>query len=107
MRAVVVLSVLFVILVIGCNNAQPVSEKHPFADRIGKSCIVQFRRGDALGAAGNLPVPPSTGNINGADVKVSGLLRAVSHDWIAIESGDKEYCIPRDSILLVQFEKTK
>jgi hypothetical protein len=105
MRATVILSALVAILVCGCSNAQSISEKHPLAERIGKRCRVQFRRGDGLGSGANLPVSPTTGEINGAEVSVIGQLRAVSSDWIALESDKREYYIPRASILLVQFDK--
>jgi hypothetical protein len=105
MRAAMISAALFAIVVSGCNNPQPVPEKPPLAEKIGRKCTIQFRRGDGLGAGGNQPVPPTTGNINGADVCVSGELRAVSGGWIAVESGNTEYCIPREAILLVQFDK--
>ena len=36
---------------------------------------------------------------------MSGKLHAVSADWIAVESADREFFIPRGAILLVQFDK--
>lgn len=96
---------LVAFLLSGCSNPPPVPEKPPLADKVGQNCIVQFKRGDGLGAGGNLPVSPTTGTINGAEVSVSGKLRAVSGGWIAVESDNREYCIPRESILLVQFSK--
>jgi hypothetical protein len=97
------LAALLAVLVVGCDSAQPVSDKPLLAEKVGQNCIVQFRRGDGLGAAGSLPVSATTGSINGAEVSVSGKLRAVSGGWIAVESGSTEYDIPRESILLVQF----
>lgn len=85
----------------GCGGA----EKPALADRIGQHCTVQFRRGDALGRAGDLPVSPTAGNINGADVRVRGTLKAVSANWVTVEDESAEYRIPRESILLVQFDK--
>lgn len=105
MRAVTVLAALFVVLLSGCNNGQPVNEKPPLVEKVGQNCTVQFRRGDALGAGGGLPVSPTAGTTNGAEVSVNGKLRAVSGSWITIESGGTEYCIPFESILLVQFTK--
>jgi hypothetical protein len=105
MRILVVGSVLFVVCAGGCGSGPVAEERPPFMDKIGKSCTVQFKRGDGLGSGANLPVPPTTGNINGASVNVSGKLRAVSGGWIAVETGQTEYCIPRESILLVQFDK--
>jgi hypothetical protein len=111
MRAVAIFAVLVAVLLGGCNNAPPLSPSPPapkqsvLAERVGENCTVQFRRGDGLGAGGDSPVSPNTGSINGTEVSVSGQLRAVSAGWIAVESGNTEYCIPRESILLVQFNK--
>ena len=102
MRAVAVLVACLAVSLIGCNGP---ADRSPLADRVGQNCTVQFRRGDGLGAGGGLPVPPTTGGINGAEVSVGGKLRAVSGGWIVVESATAEYCIPRESILLVQFSK--
>lgn len=70
---------------------------------LGKSCTVQFRRGDALGGAGNLPVNPTTGSINGAEVAVSGTLRSVTSEWLSVEAPNKTMLwIPKESVLLIQ-----
>lgn len=87
----------------GCSGKPEPVERSPLADRIGQKCTVQFRRGDALGAGGELPVSPDTDNVNGSEVSVAGTLHAVSDDWIIVRWGDKEYCIPREAVLLVQF----
>lgn len=105
MRAVTVFATFLVVLLSGCNNAQPGGEKPPFVEKVGQNCTVQFRRGDALGAGAGLPVGPTVGTTNGAEVSVSGKLRAVSGGWITIESDGTAYCIPVESILLVQFDK--
>jgi len=105
MRAVTVFAAFLVVLLSGCNNAQPVGEKPPLVEKVGQNCTVQFRRGDALGAGGTLPVSPTAGTTNGADVSANGKLRAVSGGWLTIESGNTELCIPFESILLVQFTK--
>jgi hypothetical protein len=68
---------------------------------------VQFRRGDGLGAGGSLPVPPTTNAMNGADVSVSGKLQAMAGGWIVVGTDNWEYCIPQESILLIQFNKAK
>ncbi|MCX5671160.1 MAG: hypothetical protein NTU94_07575 [Planctomycetota bacterium] len=79
------------------------------ASKIGSPCAVQFRRGDALGAASSLPVPPTTSAMNGAEVCVVGTLTRVTHDWILVTSTDnamvREYHIPTQAILLVEFQK--
>jgi hypothetical protein len=47
--------------------------------------------------------------MNGAAVCVSGTLTRVTHDWILVTSeengGVKEYHIPKEAILLVEFQK--
>jgi hypothetical protein len=77
--------------------------------KIGSPCTVQFRRGDALGAGAPSPVPPTTNVMNGADVCLSGTLTRVTHDWILVtyKGNDvvKEYHIPKEAILLVEFLK--
>ena len=104
MRTTLTLAALWAALLGGCNSSAV--EKPPLlVEKIGQNCTVQFRRGDVLGAGGGLPVPPTTGAINGAEVSVSGKLRSVSGNWIAVESGGTEYCIPHEAILLVQFHK--
>jgi hypothetical protein len=60
-----------------------------------------------LGAGGSVPVPPTTNAMNGAEVCVSGKLQAVAGGWIVVGTDNWEYCIPRESILLVQFNKAK
>jgi hypothetical protein len=78
--------------------------------QIGKVCTVQFRR-DALGAAAALPVSPTTDGINGAEVTVTGTLRAVENDGIALEPLAPRdptwtaFWIPKDSILLIEVHK--
>src|SRR5687767_12737962 len=72
---------------------------------IGKECVVQFRRGDALGGAGNLPVAPLTGSINGAETSVSGKVRQVTEEWVVIEKANKaQLWIPKSSVLLIVFQ---
>ncbi len=105
MRAVPVLLVGAVLALCGCSNSQTAVEKSPLAEKIGQNCTVQFRRGDGLGAGGGTPVPPTTNAFNGAEVCVSGRLQAVAGSWIIVGTENSEYYIPRESILLVQFNK--
>ena len=105
MRTVSAILATVTIILGGCSNPPSVAEKPPFAQKIGQNCTVQLRRGDGLGAGGDVPVSLTTANINGADVSVKGKLRAVADGWIAIEAENTEYCIPREAILLVQFNK--
>ena len=67
----------------------------------GKACTVQFRR-DALGAAANLPVSPTTHNINGAETCVMGTLKRATAEWVVIEKNAKEIWVPRSVILLIE-----
>jgi hypothetical protein len=56
---------LMAMIMAGCGGAPPkTADGHP---PLGEYCTVQFRR-DALGAGSNLPVPPTTGSINNAEV---------------------------------------
>ena len=104
MRAIAVIVMMGVLGIGGCSGSQHVVEEPPFIDKVGQACIVQFRRGDALGAGGELPVTFATDNVNGVDVSVRGTLRAVSREWVVIQSRESEFCIPRESILLVRFD---
>ena len=106
MRAVSVLLFGLVLALCGCSNSEPAVEKSPLAEKIGQNCTVQFRRGDGLGAGSSAPVPPTTNAMNGAEVSLSGKLQAVTGGWIVVGTDNFEYCIPRESILLVQFNKT-
>jgi len=92
------------VLLGGCGEGEGT-----LASKIGSPCTVQIRRGDALGAGAGNPVPPTSDMHNGAAVCVSGTLTRVAHDWILVTSTDnavvKEYHIPREAILLVEFQK--
>lgn len=87
--------------VCGCNSSPP-SDESTFSRKIGSGCVVQFRR-DALGAAASLPVSPRTGEINGASVTVAGELVRVTNTWVVIRTGDHEFFIPKESILMLEF----
>jgi hypothetical protein len=81
--------------------------------KVFQTCTIQFRRGDALGGGGSIPVPPTTDSMNGAKVDIVGTLTAVEGDWIIMKPsntkdnsnwmGSNEIWIPRASILLIQF----
>lgn len=68
---------------------------------IGKNVSIQFRR-DALGAAADLPVPPTTGSINGAQTTVAGKLLKVHASSILIGEEQHPKWIPREVILFVE-----
>jgi hypothetical protein len=54
-----------ILTVPGCNRSTTIEEVDLLASKVGRSCTVQFRRGDGLGAGGGSSVPPTTGSING------------------------------------------
>ena len=87
------------------HTASPYLREH-----IGEICTVQFRR-DALGSGATLPVSPTTGSINGAEVAVGGKLVAVEGDGIVIEGlpphQANTYWIPFHAILLVEVPKKR
>jgi len=98
---------------LGACTKQHANAPSPFLrDHVGEHCVVQFRR-DALGAAANLPVPPQTGTINGADVASGGKLVSVEGDAIVIAEPvqgtetTKQVWIPNHSILSVEFDPAK
>jgi hypothetical protein len=72
--------------------------------KIGTRVSVEFKR-NALGCAANLPVPPTTGTINGADVVQSGTLERVESRAIVISDDHASYWIPMDAILTVTCSK--
>ena len=86
----------------GCGGGAPL-EKNPLSAKIGRPCTVQFRRGDGLGAGGGLPVSPTTGSINGAEVSLNGKLAEFDDGWVTIATANAEHVIPRESILLISF----
>ena len=70
---------------------------------IGKMCTIQFRRGDALGGAGNLPVAPTANSINGSATSIVGKLRSVSDEWLVVEGVNQSVIwVPKAAVLLVQ-----
>jgi uncharacterized lipoprotein YehR (DUF1307 family) len=87
------------LLLTGCDNAVAVGSSGP---PIGKGCSIQFRR-DALGAGASGPSSPMAGNINGAEVAISGTLKSTSGDWVVLEVEGRETWVPKAVILLIQF----
>ena len=63
--------------------------------------------GDALGAARDLPVPPTTDNINGAETSVHGKLVRSNEEWLVLQVGDgeasRETWIPKQLVLLIKY----
>jgi len=73
---------------------------------LGKQCTIQFRR-DVLGVARDLPVPPTTNSINGAETSVRGTLLRSDEEWLVLQIGSggatRETWIPKQLVLLIQY----
>jgi hypothetical protein len=135
MRALLAAAVLC-LMIAGCDDLSRTGagSKTPKADTappkadapvslaIGSECTVQFRRGDALGAGGSLPVPPTTDSMNGADVSATGKLLRVDAEWVVLEEhprnsfvaadpreqpGLRQLWIPRSAVLMLVFPSVK
>ena len=96
---ILTLALLGSVVFSGCGK-QDVPPDVP-ALQVGKACTVQFRR-DALGAAANIPVSPTTHNINGAETCVMGTLKRAMAEWVVLERNGKEIWIPKSVILLIE-----
>ena len=96
------LALVFAVVCTGCDRMNSgVGNAEAPALQTGKACTVQFRR-DALGAAANLPVSPTTHSINGAETCVMGTLKRATAEWVVIEKNAKEIWIPKSVILLIE-----
>lgn len=79
-------------------------------DLIGKVCTVQLDR-NALGTACNVPVPPTTGSINGSEVCVGGTIEKIDSNWVVVSqevrsgADKKTIYIPMESVLLITHQK--
>jgi len=87
------------LLLTGCDH--PTAADHP-SPPVGKSCSIQFRR-DALGSGASGPSSPLAGNINGADVAISGTLKSSNGEWVVLDVQGRETWVPKAVILLIQF----
>ncbi len=66
---------------------------------VGAPCKVQFRR-DLLGTSRDLPVPPMTDSMNGAETSLSGRFLRMDDEWIVLERNDNEQVwVPREVVL--------
>ena len=105
MEKLAILVMIFGVLgMTGCESKTPStrSSTNRICPEAGAYCTVQFRR-DALGASRDLPVPPTTGSINGAEVCVSGKFSKMNENWVVLtESNGGEIWIPRSMILLIK-----
>jgi len=91
--------ILNILVAAGCESKTPRTAHN--APKQGSYCTVQFRR-DALGAAADLPIPPTTGSISGASVCVTGKFSRMDEDWVILTEGKDETWIPRSVILLIK-----
>ena len=85
----------------GCASGET-GTPHPGDPPIGAQCRLQFNRSD-LGAAASLPIPPTTGSINGAEVSVSGKILSIDEDWVVLDDGHSKLWVPRRNVLLLMF----
>jgi hypothetical protein len=92
----------------------PLHHPSAIAPKPGTLCTVQFRR-DSLGAASNLPIPPTTNIVNGSAVSIQGELIFVSPEAILLDQVNahyivngvpnmKRFWIPKSSILAIEYE---
>ena len=87
------------LMLTGCEDATVAGSKSP---PVGRSCSIQFRR-DALGAGASGPSSPMAGNINGADVAISGTLKSTNGEWVVLDVNGRETWVPKAVVLLIQF----
>ena len=103
MPIVVAVSIAGSLLLSGCGQILPPPPSHA-ADLLplmGQICTVQIKR-STLGAAASLPIPPTTDNINGAQVSVSGKVKQIGEDWIVLQGAGEDLWIARTEIMLIQ-----
>jgi hypothetical protein len=84
---------------VGCGG-DPNRSSAVLAPKIGRQCTVQLRR-NLLGTASSSGISPLAGSVNGVEFSVAGTLAQATDSWIILSSGQREYCIPRDNILLL------
>lgn len=83
-RSLVFLSAWMAFGLTSCTKYHSPAAPNFLKQHVGDFCVVQFRR-DALGAGANLPISPSTGEINGASVTLRGKLLAAEGEGLVIE----------------------
>ncbi|MFP6668346.1 MAG: hypothetical protein VB876_13585 [Pirellulales bacterium] len=97
------------LILVGCSP--PVQDKAVSTELskwVGQNVKIRFR-GDALGA-GDRPIDPDTGEINGVSTGIVGKLVAVSASGVVIErymiisKTEKEHWVPREVILFIQVD---
>lgn len=98
-RLAILALILSILVAAGCESKKPRTAHN--APKQGSYCTVQFRR-DALGAAGDLLVPPTSNMHNGAETCVTGKFSRMDEDWVILTEGKDETWIPRSAILLIK-----
>ena len=101
MRIAILLMTIASLALAGCASGMS-GARQAGDPPIGADCRLQFRPSD-LGVATSLPVPPTVGAINGADVNVSGKLLRIDQDWVVLDTGRSKLWVPRRNVLLLQF----
>lgn len=102
-----ILLLLCVISAVSCLNKTNAAAPSLAVDQpaqAGAACKVQFRR-DALGAAADMPVPPTSDSHNGAALSSSGQFVRLTSDWFVMNRENAEVWIPVEAILSVEFAK--
>jgi hypothetical protein len=94
-RLAITVTILSLFVAAGCER-----KGHNVPKR-GSYCTVQFRR-DTLGAAADLPIPPTSNMHNGAQTCVTGKFSRMDEDWVILTEGKDETWIPRSVILLIK-----
>lgn len=98
-----ILATALVLLVLQARPVFGVNENSMMGigPEIGERVRLQFRR-DALGGAGDLPVPPTTISINGASVSIAGELVVSTEHWLCVMLNGRKHWVPREVVLLVE-----
>ncbi|OYV86088.1 MAG: hypothetical protein B7Z73_12370 [Planctomycetia bacterium 21-64-5] len=102
---------LFLVIVMvspaGCDRSVAITEKHDsLAGQIGRQCVIQFRRGDAMGVSATDPIPPEAGVQKSAEVAIQGTLRALDGEYLILRQNKTIIWVPQSSILLVRFDES-
>jgi hypothetical protein len=100
--AILLSCILGALTLSGCGGAARSDDDPSLGPRVGSVCTVYLRR-DALGAAASTPIPATSMNHNGADIVVRGKLVRANAAWVEIDTGQSQFNIPREAILMLEF----
>jgi len=106
MRTATLLITIASLALVGCAGGVS-GARNAGGPPIGADCRLQFKRSD-LGVAASLPVPPTAGAVNGADVNVRGKLLRIDKEWVVLDAVvdaglPSKLWVPRGNVLLLQF----